>query len=111
MHGARRAVELGLAPIMLANGLLVLSYTSLKNNATVFSISCRLTCNNLSTCSAACYYSSVGSNVWGYANTASVHCMRFFRQLKQHLKVSTASVQNVQDYANVLPIYSVVFRR
>lgn len=62
MHGARRAVELGLAPIMLANGLLVLSYTSLKNNATVFSISCRLTCNNLSTCSAACYYSSVGSS-------------------------------------------------
>lgn len=55
--------------------------------------------------------SIVRRNVWGYANTASVHCMRFFRQLKQHLKVSTASVQNVQDYANVLPIYSVVFRR
>lgn len=38
VHGARRAVELGLALIMLANGLLVLSYTSLTNNATVFYI-------------------------------------------------------------------------
>ncbi len=36
MHGARRTVEVGLALIMLTNGLLELSCTSLTNNAADF---------------------------------------------------------------------------
>lgn len=38
MHCARRAVEVGLALIMLENGLLVLSCTSMTNNTDLISI-------------------------------------------------------------------------
>lgn len=83
MHHARRAVEVGLALIMLENGLLVLSCTRMTNNAADF-YHASLNKHTSVSKRTPCY-----SSEWG----------RFVASVCKH----------VQGYRSVAPVYTTCF--